>query len=740
MSKFRVFVNCLMILSVLILSGADSAAARVVRGPETTPTNPWRLNFPEYQSPDTDIPDQFERVAENEHFELYADPATLAFKVVDKRNGYIWHSNLDEKLPEDRLNKTWTAFASSGISIDFIDQKVSETRASITNAEHTIEFNKTVRGFEATLTFTEPSISMMVKVSLDSNGVAVEIPFASLKENNPEFRLAMLHVYPFMGATRTDTTPGYMFIPDGSGSLIRFSAQTKAKNSFYGNYYGDDLGMLGALPYDKHSNRPYKISIPVIGMVHANPGNAYLSIVEKGASYGEFRAHPAGIITNFNFLYNTFVYNKSYFQATNRSGAGVTILQPATNQFDVKIHYRFLAGKDASYVGMARSYRDYLVEQGNLTKIAQPNGDIGIRLEFLAGDKERVLFWNRMIPMTTVEQMKAILSDLQISNPDVIYYGWQPLGASSMPPWSFKLDSALGNKSQLVSLSQEIRANGGNFSLYLDPQAAFLDEPGYSPRADLAMSITNQNIIGYNRNQVNFFRNFDSLSSYYASISQDVFTELQAGLALDGIGSNIYSDYRRGHFLNREEAIQRYQALLAENDGATSFYIPNHYVFQYMQAYYDIPISDSGYIYTSEAIPFMQIVFSGYIPVYGEALNFSSNIEEDLLRHADFGVYPSFFLSHEATAKILDTKSNWIFTSAYSQWDDEVKRAYQWLNQLLGPVKGQEIIARQELSEGVFATTYSSGKTIIVNYTDRPFTLGNLSVNGRDAELSEVQP
>ncbi len=740
MFRQRHSLMILMILGMLLGWGTAPATARTTIEPKTTrgiqPSNPaWNEIARQ-----AEIPGGFERVGENERFELYADRLTLAFKVVDKQNGYIWHSNLDEKLPEDRLNKTWTAFASSGISIDYYDQKINVQRASITNAEHTIEFKEIAQGFEASLTFSEPEISLTVRVTLTENGVIVEVPSSSLKEENPSYRLATLHAYPFFGATRTDEVPGYFFIPDGSGSLIRFSAQTKAKNTFYGQYYGMNLGMIGSLTFDRTVNRPFKISIPVIGMAHEEPGNAYIAIVEKGASYGEFLAHPAGIITNFNFLYNTFTYNKSYFQATNRSGAGVTILQPETNVFDVKIDYRFLAGEEANYVGMARSYRDFLIEQGELVRLVKPDENIGMRLEFLAGDKERVLFWDRMIAMTTVEQMETILADLDIQNPEVVYYGWQPLGASSMPPRSFKMDRNLGTKHQLAALNQKIQAAGGHLYLYLDPQAAFQNEPGYSTRSDLAMAITNINIISFNRNQVNYFRNLRALRDYYTSISQDVLRDLNAGLALDGIGTNLYSDHKKRNELSREEAIEAYRSLLSENRLSTAFYLPNHYLFRYMQAYFDIPITDNGYIYTSETVPFLQIAFSGYVPMYGTALNFSSNLQEDLLRHADFGVYPSFFLTNEATAKILDTKSNWIFTSAYVQWEEEVKRTYLWLNNLLGPVKGQEIVARTKLAEGVNATTYSNGKMILVNYTDRPYLFGNVTVNGRDAILSEAAP
>ncbi|MCU0484959.1 MAG: DUF5696 domain-containing protein [Anaerolineales bacterium] len=687
-----------------------------------------------------EIPDTYELVAENETFQLYANRETLAFKVLDRRSGYVWHSNLDEVTKEDKLNKTWTAFASSGISIDYLDQKAISKRASITNTEKSIDFKPTGDGFDALVNFLDPSITLLLSVRLEPAGVSVEIPFASIQEDSEDFKLGGLHVYPFLGATKEDLTPGYMFIPDGSGSLIHFNAETKAKNMFYGKYYGVDLGMITYVPFDPRTKRSYRISVPVFGMVHGVQENAYISIVEKGASYGEITAHPAGVTTIFNFIYTSFTYNQSYFQATNRSGAGVTTLQQNTNQFDVKIHYRFLAQQDADYVGMARSYQQYLVDKGDLKRVSDPDKDIGLKLEFLGGEKEKVLFWQRSIPMTTVEQMQAILSDLEAKNLEVVYYGWQPLGASTMPPKTLKIEPELGSLGDLRGVVQEITGGGGSFHLYYDPQAALMEEKGYSPRYDLAMSITNFNLVGFNRNKVNFYLNLNAIRSHFASLSQEVYAETGFGLAVDSLGSMLYSDFKRGNFLNREQAMASYQALLQENPGPAAFYTPNDYMYPFMQAYYDMPINDSGYIYTHETVPFLQIVLAGYVPYYGNALNFSSDMQDDLLRHADSGVYPAYFLTQEVTAKILNTDSSWIYTSAYSQWEQEIKQTYQWLNALLAPVKGQTIEARKELATGVYATTYSNGKHIIVNYNDEPYTAGESVVNGKDAVIVEVLP
>jgi len=684
------------------------------------------------------IPPGYKLVAENETLRLYVHPETLAFQVLDKRNGYLWHSSLDAKRAEDRLNEAWTAFAQSGFSIDYLDQKANVKRLSIANARHTLDIRPIENGIQAQVTFTEVAISVGLRLILEENGVRVEVPFDTIREDG-HFRLGRLHLYPWMGATRGDETPGYMFIPDGSGSLIRFAAETKARTIYYGRYYGTDLGMLASLPFDPAVRPPYPISIPVIGMVHGEKQNAYLAILEKGAAYAEIQAHPAGIITNFNFLYNAFIYNESYFQRTNRAGDGVTVLQPRTNRFDIVLHYRFLTGEAADYVGMARSYQQYLLEKGLLRRQRLPAGDIGIRLEFLAAERERLLFWYRSIPMTTIPQVEQILAELKVANPQVIYYGWQPGGASTMPPAHPTLDRSLGTPANLRRLAAEIAGRGGTLALYLDPLAAIWDQGGYS-RYDLAMAITNDYIAGYRRGKPNFFFNLPAVEARLVPFAREVQEQASIGLALDTIGSTLYSDFGRGNQRDREEMAAAYQSLLAALPVPPALYMPNDYLWAYTSAYYDIPTGDSGYIYTTEAVPFLEIVLSGYVPYYGEPLNFSPDVREDLLRHAEYGVYPSFILSYYETARILKTRSNWIYVSAYRQLEAEVEESYAWLNALLSPVRGASIVGHARLAPDLYATTYDNGKQILVNYGDHPVQLDGLIIPARDAVLREVTP
>ncbi|MBI5669460.1 MAG: hypothetical protein HZC41_15760 [Chloroflexi bacterium] len=696
-------------------------------------------SFPRLSKADTPppaVPASYQPVAENDRFQLYVDSATLAFKLLDKGSNYLWHSGIDELMEGDRLNQSWQAFAKSGVSIEYLDEKAINKRVSIANTNHALKVTPVEQGVSAQITFSDYGITVGLVLQLEADGVRVEVPFQSIREGDAKFRLGRVYVYPFLGATRGGSVPGYMLLPDGTGSLIRFADSTKAKNMFYGRYYGADLGMIGIMPFNSRVVPPLPISFPVFGMVHGEGQNAFLSVVEKGSAYGEVQVHPAGILTNFNFLHHAFIYNEAYFQATNRSGAGVTTVQKQTNAFDVVIHYRFLTGDAANYVGLARSYQRYLLEKGLLHRSDTSNPNIGIRLEFLGGDKEKVLFWYRFVPMTTLSQMHEILEGLQLPNPEVIYYGWQPLGASNMPPTSLALEGALGSLDDLRALADTIVANGGRFSLYYDPQAAYWEEAGYSVRNDVAMAITNVNLEGYNR-LYNYYFTFDVLKQRFVALTADVAARMNVGLALDSIGWTLYSDFRQSAPLNREAAISAYQTVLTEAPLPLGFYRPNDYLWGLAQAYYDMPLGDNGYIYTDEAVPFLPVVLAGYLPNYGPPLNFSANLQDDLLRHVEYGIYPSYFLTYEPTANMLNTRSAWIYTSAYAQWGEQIRRSYQWMNALLAPVRGQEITVHVKLAEGVFATTYANGRQIVVNYTDRPFTRDGTTVEARNALLLE---
>jgi hypothetical protein len=52
-------------------------------------------------------------------------------------------------------------------------------------------------------------------------------------------------------------------------------------------------------------------------------------------------------------------------------------------------------------------------------------------------------------------------------------------------------------------------------------------------------------------------------------------------------------------------------------------------------------------------------------------------------------------------------------------------------------VRGQQIVAHEQVANGVFATTFANERQLLVNYTDQPFVQSGITVEAKDALLLE---
>ncbi|MCX7861330.1 MAG: DUF5696 domain-containing protein, partial [Chloroflexus sp.] len=213
-------------------------------------------------------------------------------------------------------------------------------------------------------------------------------------------------------------------------------------------------------------------------------------------------------------------------------------MQPQTNAFDIVQHYRFLTGADADYVGLARAYQTFGVEKGFLRPMTVTSGDMPLRLEFLGAEREKLLFWYRAIPMTTVEQMRAILEALPVRRVEVVYYGWQPGGAAAQTPLRPQLERTLGDLKALEALAETLTLRGGTLSLYFDPQVGVVDEGGYT-RSEVAMAITRATLGGYHRGVRKVYLTVESVQRRLKTLSAAA-REHGLEVAVDGVSFRLY--------------------------------------------------------------------------------------------------------------------------------------------------------------------------------------------------------
>jgi hypothetical protein len=688
----------------------------------------------------------YKKAAENERFILYLKEENLAIRVKDKSSGYVWSSVIEDENAKDNVD--WKNFMGSGLSIEYFQKDMAKvSRTDLWSEENkTIAVTQAADGFSAKIGFTDLKISLELHVKLEGNQLVVNIPSESIQESNA-FTLASVYVYPFLGATRGGEVPGYMFIPDGPGALISLKDnEGKFKQPYEVKIYGANEGNE-FVTRDKRTNPPNAAQYPIFGIVHGEKKNGMFAVVENGQFNAKILAYPNGVNTQYNWITAQFISRESYIQPTSRTMGGIVAHEKSRNNENIQTRYFFLSGKDADYVAMAKLYRSYLQNKGVLVRQTGSTLDIPIQLDFLGAESKKGLFRKRIVSMTTVAQLKAIMADVKnigILNPVVVYRGWNKGGFSGTNPSGVKFESRLGSADDFSKLIADLKKDSTPLYFYDDYTTAY--ETGrFSPRSDAAKKVDKTVL------QVPTFK--DVYDSYYY-ISADKSASLVkenikkyadkqiTGIAVGNTGNLLFSEWHKGKVQSRANTAVTYKDMmeqLGKSGKSVLLYSPNDYMLKYADQVLKMPMESSRYIYESETVPFMEIVLKGYKDYFAPYANFFANPGKELLQMVEYGAYPSYYLTHEASIQLKFTNSDDIYTSAYKDWKENISATYQTLNDALKPVRDATIEDRIQPIPGVVEMVYSNGKAVIVNYTEADYNASGVSVPAKGFKVIEVE-
>ncbi|TDL33119.1 hypothetical protein E2R51_10745 [Jeotgalibacillus sp. S-D1] len=739
---------CLLLMIPLVLSSSVAGATEgtkeqaveeiIAEVPQSIfyESNQFTQTTPDQteQADQEKIGEPYELMAENDRLALYADPKTLAIKTLNKKTGYVWNSGLDN-IDDYRLNNTWQQFVQSAVTIDYIDQRGNSKTESIqTNSSQTM-VTPTETGFRAFILFIGSNIEMTLEVDLTEEGLSFHIPNEKIDEGKRNL-LTSIQLYPFLGASFKTGQEGYMMIPDGSGALIRYGEKSQfADAPFSASMYGRDLSFSNP---SGSMNQP--VSLPVYGVVHGTNQNGLLTVIESGEHYADLSAYTPGVSTDFYWITPKFHYRYNYFQPTSRDMSGVNVYQDKRNEFDINMQVHVLENEMADYTGMAKTYREKLLADGDLI---DREDQYKVRLEYLGSEMKSGLLWNSVVPVTTADQVKSHVDELQasgLSDLFLVYRGWTKGGQSNTLPATFPVEKDIGGEKALTDLHDELKDDGIPLYLYSDFTSANKGAKGYDGSKDVARKANSQLILW---NETKYFNEMyflkPGVSKEHAADSAEEFSKRGLSrMAVDSTGYLLYSDFEKDKESTREEAEAEYKELFAslgENTDAPAVYNPNPYAWSGTYHYLNIPMYSSNYMMTTDTVPFLQIVLKGFIPYYSGYINFQSNQQQDLLRLAEYGVYPSYYVTGESPEVLADTASYDLFTTQFSVWKEDILSKNNRLSEVLKQVENETIEQHEVVSPGVAAVTYSNGKTIIVNYTMEKYEDENAQVEPMEFEI-----
>ncbi len=679
---------------------------------------------------------EYVSVAKNDIVELFYNEAKGAIQVKNLKNGYVWKGIVDDEVYDlESVNARWTAYLTSSISISYSNLEKRDTvyspmysarDANILNTEYIAD------GVAVTYGFGSVGIYVTVEYAIDDQGLVVRIPMDKVREDTV-YLLNTVEVLPFLGASG-DEIDGYMVYPDGSGAVTLFANVNErpsgVKAGMFRIYSDKNMDFLSLM--DEENQRRYTASLPVIGLKRND--NAILGAITLGAESAGMAVYPSGSsnirLNHIGFeVYtrNLFNVNVSTVSGTGGAAANSAVVQRADLNLimqDREIHYFLLDGEDANYSGMARRYREYLLETGQIYDVIPDGEQMPLALELLMGITKDGMVFDEYVKMTSFDDVIDILEKLRargVTSTQTVLTDWIKGGLKSIPDY-WPPASQLGGSGALQDLDDYVSANPGTY-IYLENQftEASTTGGGFSTVDDVAyngldITVSVENFDGDEyfllNPQVSYDRNEDFLGKI------DSHTNLGVGYYY--LGRVAYPDYNENHPFTKTEMANKIKELLAltrsqQHQVAVSG--ANQYVYESANYLYQTREGSYGLSITDNSIPFVQMVLSGLIPYSTEnAGNLSYDLQTQKLKWIEYGALPYFQLTQESALNFRESDYDSIFSSTYDEWEERVVNVYDDMVQNLQDVYGHQMVGHDVLGKNLVRVEYDNGTVIYINY------------------------
>ena len=595
---------------------------------------------------------------------------------------------------------------------------------------------------EERITFT-----IVLEYRLQDEKLIVKVPTNQIKETGSG-RIANIDLLSFFGAG-TSEEEGYIFVPNGVGSLIYFNNGKKTER--YNQYvYGlDEVSQSYTVVEDTE-----KVRLPVFGIKHEN--GAVFAEITNGETLANIVANVSGNVNSYNYVYPSFLLRGSekvsMFGASG-AGADLPTLEKDIYDVNITIEYAFLDKDNASYSGMANYYRQELMNRGVLT-VKEERSSLPFYLDIIGGVKRQESFlgvpYMGLFPMTSFEEAGIIIDQLQeadISNLRVNYLGWFNEGYYHDAAKDIKVDRELGGKKQLKKLNEKLEALGGTLygdvafnriSFEADNYNYKMENSRYYSGYIVSLGRVNPATLRQSGGMGYRETNYNVLSPRYLIRHIDKFIDKInqveiSGISLRDLGDVLPSDKRRSEIINRQEAKQIIVGQFEILDDTIDHLMVtggNAYSFAYARDLINIPSSHNPFYIVDQEVPFYHMVIHGCIDYTSESINLTDSYDkqEIILRMIEFGVAPHFSFSYEESSEIKYTGLNSFYSTQYNTWMEDAVDIYHKTNKVLRNVTNSRMIEHKILDNGIRRITYENGVVIYINKSNEDLVIDDISI------------
>lgn len=639
-----------------------------------------------------------------------------------------YRRELEVKYPAAKKGPVWVL--RNNPPAPNIEKKVHDIVAATGYTREDLEADNAANG--VTDTQTDSVFNLTIRYALRDGRLLVTLPAGEL-EMPREYLIERVALLEHFGAAEKGAD-GYILLPDGSGSLLRFDNGKDTLADYSVPVYGRDKALyIEENPYNADG-----VCLPVFGL--KNGDAAFLAVIEQGDALANVNAGSSGATTSYNTVYTEFRVREKAVQTVGGSNNIQNIYQQERYRGELTVSYRFLSGGDADYVGMAKAYRSVLF--GGQASSVSAAGTRSLYLEMIGAVEatENVAGVPVTVTrsLTTFEEAAAILEELQGTGVDpsavqVRYSGLFNGGMRQSVADRLDVVGKLGGTKGFASLLDDVEKMGAG--LYPDVDLLYVYRnslfDSYNERRDTASFLTRTRALIYPYNPATFAldteadpcwlispRRYESLFASFRS----AFEKLGCpNLSLRSVGRDLAADYKEGKVVDRQAALEKLTAALSSlDDYALLVENGNAYTLPSSSHVVELPMDSCGYDACDESVPFLQLVISGQVSYAGKPVNLAGGSRHSLLRAVETGAGLAFTVTAADSSELRDTAYHRYYACGWADIKESLLHTLEEAAPAAGTA-GLEMTDHVYLASGVTQTTFSNGTRVVVNYTRRPY-------------------
>lgn len=669
-------------------------------------------------------------IAENDHLALYLKADHCGFDVEDKSTGVTWSSSMNDPSFTGKLAGLNQKKANSLMTVNVTN--LEKGAGSITNAV-LLNDKKLATGYELIESgvrvhydLANTGVALDVEILLEDDTILVRVPYESINCYS-DFSIVSIDMMPYL-CSGSDNAEGFLFYPDGCGAVLEFQDYAHFKEltqtfSIYGNPEKAQ-SML-----DFYDQEDPVVMMPVYGV--SIGGNAMLAVIEGGEETARISVNSSTKIVAVNYVYANFQYRRGFddLRVTTRA---IKTYDRNAMEVDYSVRLMFMPeGKD-TYSDMAVAYRDYLLDGGLTANV----GEQAVAIDLFMSAPEDGLLVDTQRTVTTLKEASEILdemADAGVESAQFSLKGWAKGGYGCFPD-RLPLERAVGNAKELTALMEKAADMGSTMSLTANFVEANEESRTYSKRNDVVY-LSNFAILT-DTEEENFLLSPEVIREKYDAFAKQAKPLSVGGVRFERMGQYIPFNYNRGHYFTTAQTMETFKQMLQDAKrefGSVSVQGGALWAAPYVDLMTEVPYEDNGFQFTTESVPFYQIVMHGLREYTGTPGNLSSDLDREFLRWVEMGYMPYFELTWGSTEELMYTDYQNLFTAQYTTWIDEVAEIAKEFSQ--GELKELRTALIQEhvkLANDLYRVKYDNGMIVYVNYNGTEVQADGLTIPAMD--------